>query len=321
MSFSITIYAFNRQKSSQAMANFLSFIKNKRNNILEVEPEPTADEISKLREQRAKEFFDDLKKHDLFIPWVAYEKESGTNEFGQGHKIWTVEDKLIYIFSLGALFHYNDKEKMQAYLISDFDDLFEKYNYLEDNWSKQNYYDAKRNNEYASKYFSYFTELKKSYNSELEQFIDDLKYLYLNLSSISLCVHSSLGDDQHLLELKAISDYYSLELLEEQIPSKESIVKIYSSLDKDRIKDISKKYAKENKCSLEDANILILKTLKKLKPLAKEFKEDKNTELIISNDSNWPDVYPKDANKYLDKTIKELQEDILNDKEIIKILR
>lgn len=328
MSNSVYIYAFDKEKAKKDFSVFLDYIRTRSKANL---ASPTKEDVLELRSKIIQDFFKELKDNNLYIPWVKYEDEKGTNEFGQGEKNWLAEDKLNYIFSFGALYplgvSLSNKGSHRAQNIYNYNDLLEKYNILEESvWSPDDYYRIiNSQNGSSQKLDEYFVDLREYFVKYRDDFTQKIKSIYLSIGSESLCVHSSLGDDQCLAEIRAIANYYNAEYFteyrQENIPNKAALLKIYSNINGDDVNRIAKNFSLENEDDFDDSKSLIIDTLKKLRPLAVRFKECPDSELVVSDESEWPNIMPEGLNKYIDEMVKNIEETIINDQKILESLK
>lgn len=168
------------------------------------------------------------------------------------------------------------------------------------------------------------SDLKAEYqaNGYSDVITDLLKNIYLLLgSSEQFIINSSIGDSQRYQELELITNYYSVSVIDSGIPTKEGFFDIYSKINSGDVEEISLKFSKENGYDYIDAKETIVGTLKYLRPLVKNLKDDENSLLVVMHDYNFPELMPVEADEIIDGEIKKLIDIYKDNIDFVKLLK
>jgi hypothetical protein len=177
---------------------------------------------------------------------------------------------------------------------------------------------AKSKDKLDERYKEHFEDIKRSFeDSDERDILFATTNAYLDFGSIKKYVHSSLGENQQTPMLDTMIEYFKLEEIDSSIPSKESFIKLYSNITKNDIIKMAKKFSKDNDCDEKDGEYYISYTLQSLHTLAKEFKNNPRSILLIVRDDEFPDIRPEGQNDVIRNRVNEIIAQMRSDKKFV----
>jgi hypothetical protein len=151
---------------------------------------------------------------------------------------------------------------------------------------------------------NYLSELNSV--DEVEESMRILRMIYLYCGSLySTYIDSPLGDDQHMCEIWAFSEYYKLDLDNSDIPTKNGFIDLYKKINSKDIDEITNIFLKKIDYDFQDGKQELIHTLKYLRPLVVSLKGYSKSYLVVDIDHNSPEVSPQEINDYIIKKIEE----------------
>ncbi|MFA4942238.1 MAG: hypothetical protein WC564_01205 [Patescibacteria group bacterium] len=141
-------------------------------------------------------------------------------------------------------------------------------------------------------------------------FFDMISKAYLQCGSYySLVVDSAVGEDNHVQEIEALTNFYKLPQMDGGSFTKGALIELFAKISEADIDMVAAILSKEYEYELDEAREEIVNTLKYLRPLVKALKDNPNSLLVIAHDYDFPNVSPEEVNSLIINRAKELEND------------